>query len=91
MQLVSTYHPFVDFSFPWASVRDRLIQAIGNAQIDEDEICADMMCGGKGSNSLRAAFIVWGSDTMDPDSFEVGEEFAQKYSYLFDCAYISTK
>jgi hypothetical protein len=73
-----------DITFPWPSVRDRLLLASSHSLIDEDELCADIMIGGTGATTEEAAFIVWGDDTMDADSWELGETFAQKWSVLFE-------
>jgi hypothetical protein len=82
--LTPSYFSPQDICFPWPGVRERIILASSAGLVDEDELCIDLIIGGTGISSEPASFLIWGSDAMDPDAWELGEQFAQKYSMLFD-------
>lgn len=82
LQLVEEHHPFIDISFVWPTVRDKVLTLLKNG-LDEDAICTDMMMGGL-LPGAEPSFMVWGNDTMDVDSWEVSERFATKWWFLFE-------
>jgi hypothetical protein len=42
------------------------------------------MIGGTGVNGEPASMMVWGTDPMDLETWEIGEQFAQKWFFLFE-------
>lgn len=69
----------------WPSVRDKVLSLPGSTA---DDVCYDMMISSI-VNEGDPSFLVWDSDAMDPDSWEVGEAFARRWPFLFDHAIIA--
>jgi hypothetical protein len=81
MQKTITHHPEIDI-FPFPQCRDNLLTAITTGQgWDDVEFCRDIFYGVEGGDG-RTGLIVWG-ESWDPRSWEVEEQFAKKWSWLF--------
>ncbi|GFG26223.1 hypothetical protein IFM61606_06196 [Aspergillus udagawae] len=76
VQRLIPHHPWLDF-FPLPEMRDRLIVAAATGQLDEDELCRDLMAFWDTRNS-GATLVVWGVP-WDPWNWEVTEEFVKKW------------
>jgi hypothetical protein len=75
LQSSVAHHPYVDV-FAFGKLRDTLLR-FGNA-VDSHDLCADLMGNGlDGKNGV----IVWG-EPWDPASWEVTEEFANKWHWI---------
>ncbi|MCJ1475619.1 hypothetical protein MMC13_004282 [Lambiella insularis] len=73
LQLQTWHHPYIDL-VPSPSLRDNMLTAaLDDSQ--EDQLCYDLHLSG---------FTVWGSVPWDPMSWEVSEEFAERWSWLID-------
>lgn len=71
------HHPWLDF-FPSPTLRDNLI--ILQDQIDDDELCHDLMAFWDTRNQ-RAGLLVWGPPWLT-SSWEVTETFLAKWGFL---------
>jgi hypothetical protein len=71
-QQIVPHKPYVDM-LPWASLRDRILNA--PTAINETEFLLDMSTG-----DLK----VWGSVPWDPAGWEIGPAFARKWWFLLD-------
>lgn len=73
LQKSTPHPPFVDV-IPFPGVRDRLLRSL--AVIDLEKLSIDLAGGG--------AFRVWGSVPWDGTSWEVSDQFANKWWFLVD-------
>ncbi|PWN31895.1 uncharacterized protein FA14DRAFT_192181 [Meira miltonrushii] len=88
-QLTIQHHPYVDVTFPWPSVRSKLLKMLYTV-IDYDDFCdAVFKAGLPGAKVTEPAFYIWGDDPMDQSAWEVGESFAKKYWFLLDDAILA--
>ncbi|KAL1882559.1 hypothetical protein Plec18167_002975 [Paecilomyces lecythidis] len=79
LQRTITHHPWID-PFPHPSIRDALLIADGT--YNDVELCNDLIgeCGDSGSG--QAGIIIWG-DPWDAYAWEMTEEFARKWFWIF--------
>ncbi|KAL1985473.1 hypothetical protein VTN96DRAFT_7916 [Rasamsonia emersonii] len=78
------HHPWID-PLPIPSVRDVLLRMEG--QYDDMELCGDLL-GDCGAQTSQPGLIIWG-EYWDPYGFEVTEEFARKWGWMFpECSEI---
>jgi hypothetical protein len=75
-QQIIPHRTYVDI-LPWPMLRDRILAS--SAAINEDEFFNDM-------RSLK----VWGQTPWDPMSWEMGDQFAQKWWFLLDEGMVRT-
>ncbi|KAJ5107121.1 Protein of unknown function DUF3425 [Penicillium angulare] len=71
------HHPWLDF-FPFPNLRDNLIS--GQDDIDEDDLCHDLMAFWDTRNT-GATLLVWGP-SWEPTSWEVTPAFLKKWGFL---------
>lgn len=69
------HHPFIDL-IPFQGFRQTIIETIRDSpnSVNQVELCHDIEMGG-----LR----LWGQYSYEPQSYELTEEFAAKWGYLF--------
>lgn len=84
-QLSVPHHPYIDVSFPWPSVRTKILMHLQHNMIDSRDLCDSVFLAGLQSNlDAEPAFIIWGEDAMDEAAWEVGESFAHRWWFLLD-------
>jgi hypothetical protein len=80
LQRTIVHHPWIDL-FPFPNFRDRVLQALENGMLDDDELCWDVLETDGRDIDERSALIVWG-DSSDPHAWEVNEAFLRKWGWL---------
>ncbi|KAF2852958.1 hypothetical protein T440DRAFT_516241 [Plenodomus tracheiphilus IPT5] len=79
MQYTIPHHPWID-AFPWARLRDNMLQAFEYPAIcNEDELCYDV-CEFADVDT-QPTLVVWGP-SHDPRCWEVTVEFLKKWGWL---------
>lgn len=73
LQLEVEHHPYVDI-IPSSAIRNRILEAVLNETLDEEELCQDIERG------LR----VWGKTPWDERCWEWSVAFVDKWEWLFD-------
>jgi len=71
---LTTIHPRWIDRFPFAKMRDNMINMI--SIIDEDEFLQDLFC-------MTSFTVKPGAASWDPTAWSIGSEFSQKWGYLF--------
>lgn len=83
------HHPFVDLSFPWPVVRDKILAAATCGLLNEHTLCVDIWPGDSYQESgAEPPYWVHGDDAFDPEAYEVSDRFARKYPWLLDASII---
>lgn len=77
-------HPIgMAIAFPWPSLRDKMIDRVGEAETGLG-LCHDLSFGGGEGADWQPSFTIWGEDFFDPLSWEVGQYIYRKYTWMFD-------
>ncbi|PWN95386.1 hypothetical protein FA09DRAFT_332272 [Tilletiopsis washingtonensis] len=90
---LSVPHPTIIDALPWPAVRDRLIAASSSGMICIKTAKSDAVKGGACEGWHNTAFCVHGAepeDNFDEACWEVAEDYAMKYWFLFDEATMRT-
>lgn len=78
LQVSRRHHPWFDI-LPFPALRDTLIAH--QDEYDDSQLCMDMI--GLGGEEAQAGLLVW-REPWDPHGWEMTDEFARKWLWLFN-------
>ncbi|CAO1629209.1 unnamed protein product [Parajaminaea phylloscopi] len=85
LSAVVAHHPFIDLSFPWPSVRDKILASIAFGLLDEVALCVDIWPGHEyQEQGADPPYWVHGDDPFDPEAYELSDRFATTFACLLD-------
>jgi hypothetical protein len=79
------HHPWIDF-FPCPRMRDNFLRAVleyGEDNVDEDELCRDIVEAGSRHGPNAAPLVIWGKP-WELSGWEVTEPFQRKWGWLLE-------
>lgn len=81
IQMTVTHHPWID-TFPIPRLRDNVLQGILTEDLDEDDLCKDLLrVEDEKTADEKPALIIWG-DPWDVRGWEASVAFLKKWGWL---------
>ncbi|KAF4779978.1 hypothetical protein HER10_EVM0008320 [Colletotrichum scovillei] len=80
LQRTVLHHPWIDL-FPFPRLRDNVLLGVAKGDLDDDDLCADILEVKDEDNSDKPSLIVWG-EPWDWKAWEANENFFTKWGFL---------